>query len=163
MAWLRTKTLFNIARHLWSRTCLRLCKRRTLNCLSSINKLKALNLVSSAALCQQEARFMWRIKRNNKQKQFLWLKNWIEEIDEQLCCTNAGNIRKQTTCICQSCLCYHLLSFFLFLRPLRCIAYQAVCLKSIASFEKMTSNRKERQLYTIQEIAEISPGCSDDR
>lgn len=102
MAWLRTKTLFNIARHLWSRTRLRLCKRRTLNCLSSINKLKALNLVSSAALCQQEARFMWRIKRNNKQKQFLWLKNWIEEIDEQLCFTNAGNIRKQNT----SCKCY---------------------------------------------------------
>lgn len=43
MAWLRIKTLFNIARHLWSRICL--AKE---NCLSSINKLNALNLLSSA-------------------------------------------------------------------------------------------------------------------
>lgn len=171
MAWLRTKTLFNIARHLWSRTCPRLCKRKTLNCLSSINKLKALNLFFSAAQCQQDARFMWRIKRNNKQKQFLWLKNWIEEIDEKTkttCRTNIENASKTIHVMIRALvnvLIVILFCRFSYLGTFETFAYLcAFCQKSNASFVKMTSNSIERQTCSILMKDEIFPlGLDDDR
>lgn len=175
MAWLRTKTLFNIARHLWSQTCSRLCKRETLNCLSSINKLKALNLFFSAARCQQEAIFMWRIKRNNKQKQFLWLKNWIEEIDEKTKTTSRANKENasETKHALRALVTIGNVIIFVCTRhhekrspirgPLKLAAYLcAVSSKSVASFVKMTSRSKEQKLFTIPEKEENFPLEIDD-